>query len=107
MILGKITIRVEYKEGRPKWFYCRPVSIGNNIQFPTRIGVCHVVYINKCTLTEHFQKNEVYTVYGIFDKIPTREQIESGFIDSKVLVITEEIYNMLLENYPQEHDFIP
>lgn len=103
MKLGKITVKIQTKG--PKWFYCRPIAFANGDRFPSVIGVCHVVYVEKTSLTENYDREEVFTIYGIFSRI---ENIyETGYINTKVNPITEEIYNQLKEIYPQQpHAFL-
>ena len=108
MILGKITVTIEQINGRQRWIYCRPYKYANNSLFRQVIGVAHAIYLEKCFLTENIVRDRNYTFYGIFDKIPTNEQMDTGYIVSKVQPISEEVFNELIQIYPQEnHRFLP
>lgn len=104
MILGRIRVRVEHSN--PRWIFCRPVTDGNGRVFPSRIGTCHVVYIEKCELTENIVRGGEYTYFGIFDKAVSEEDFANGLINVKINPIPEGVYNNLLLIYPQKvHSF--
>ena len=103
MYLGKITFRIENKN--PKWFFCRPVS-NNRGSFISIRGICQVVYVEKCDLIENLNIDDEVTTYAIFHKTNTQEAFDRSFCHINISPITEEIYNRLLEIYPQkEHAF--
>lgn len=99
MILGKVKVKVE-GIGH-KYLFCRPLITGNDREFPARYGVCHVIYVERSTLTENIQTQGEYWFFGIFDKAPRNHEFEDGYMNSKVSPITEEIYNELITIYPQ------
>ena len=108
MILGKMTVEVEQINGRPKWIFCRPKNYADGTVFDNIIGVAHVIYLEKCSLTEDLQVGNRYTFYGIFDKLPSNEQMDEGYILSHFSPVSVEIFNDLLQLYPQEdHRFLP
>lgn len=102
MILGKITVKVENVGGH-KNFFCRPLVAGNDLQHPSIIGICHVVYLEKSSLTQGLTRDSEFSCYAILDRLHSREEWLNGFTKLKVTPITEEIYNQLKLIYPQEN----
>jgi hypothetical protein len=102
MLLGKITVKIENVGGH-KNFYCRPVCAGDNLIHPQRIGICHVVFLEKSSLTNGLVRDSEFTCFGIFDRIHSTADWLHGFTKLKVSPITEEIYNQLKLIYPQEN----
>jgi hypothetical protein len=104
VILGKLTVRIE--NINQKYMYCRPVSDGLGRIFPSRIGIAHVVFIERSELTDGLNREDLFTCYGIFNTTITEEEFQRGFIRIKVSPITEEIFNALTLIYPQkQHPF--
>jgi hypothetical protein len=99
MILGKVKVKVESVGS--KYLFCRPLIAGNDREFPARYGICHVIYVERGLLTEHVNTQGEYWFYGIFDKAPASYHFDGGYMNTKVSPITEEIYNALIEIYPQ------
>ena len=105
MVLGKLTVIVEYAEGRKRWLFCRPIE-GGKTPFYSKIGTTNVVYVEKNNFTKDLQKGDIFTFYAILDKIPKKEEWDNHYCYLKANPITKEIFESLLELYPQEHFLI-
>ena len=104
MILGKITVKVEYIN--QKYFFCRPIANGLNVAHPQIVGIPHVVHMERNTLNTHLTKDEVFTTYAIFSRLHTDSQWLAGYTRVTINPITDSIYNSLLALYPQKiHTF--
>jgi len=99
MIIGKITVRVEYTTGS-KNLYCRPIS-SNRAIFNSIIGIGHRILVKKCSLTQNLTVGDYFTTYAIFKKITTQEQFNRSFCVNEIYPITEDVFNQLNAIYPQ------
>lgn len=100
MILGKITVEVENIYGTKNYF-CRPVANGQGEVHPRIVGVCQVVSLKKCSLSSGLHRGQEFTTYAIFNRRHSIDDFRRGYTKVEASPITEEIYNQLIEIYPQ------
>lgn len=101
MLLGKITVLIEFKN--KKWIRCRPIANGKNEPFRAIPGRAQVVYIENCSLSQTMLKNNIYTLHGIFHSKVTNEDFNDSLCKVNVSPLSETVFNQLISIYPQEN----
>lgn len=103
MFLGKITILINKKNSQ--YYYCSPISYGlGNIPYPQNRGLDRTINLKIGTLTDDLQEGLEYTLFGIFDRIPSAINIQNGMINARFSAIPETTFNELNLIYHQTHN---